>query len=191
MSTAWLRTLAADLDRGTGTAEPLAPYGFTQGDELQGLLPLAADPLGVVTRAFLHEHARPMRWVVVAGFVEPGEGPATERTGGAFLAARALLDEARRRRDRLLVTVGRASEDALLDGVAPVLADLLSDLTERQRTLARLMLIDGLRRSEVADVLGVSRATVSVMAERARIRRIDGLSRVVRQLIEDGAGADR
>jgi hypothetical protein len=186
-STAWLRALAVDLDR-SGPEGPLASYGFTQGDEFQGLLPLEADPVRVVTLASLHEDALPMRWVIVAGAVEPGDGPATERTGPAFLVARALLDEARSRRDRLLVSVGVPREDELLDAVAPLLADLLGDLTDRQRTIARLMLIDGLRRSEVADALGVSRATISVMAERARIRRIESLIHVVGRLVADGTG---
>lgn len=187
-STAWLRTLAAALGAGSDPAEPLAPYGFTQGDEFQGLLHVRSDPLSVVIRASLHEDARPMRWIIVSGPIEPGDGPATERTGEAFLAARALLDEARHRRDGLLIAVGSPREDEILDPLAPLLADLLGDLTDRQRTLARLMILDGLRRSEVADALGVSRATVSVMAERARIRRIEGLIHVVRRLIADGEG---
>ena len=80
--------------------------------------------------------------------------------------------------------------DELLGELAPLLADLLADLTDRQRSLARLMLVDGLRQSEVAERLGVSRATISVMAERARIRRIDGLLGVLREHVREAvAGA--
>ena len=89
--------------------------------------------------------------------------------------------------------VGEERTDALLAGLAPLLADLLADLTDRQRSIARLMLVEGLRQSEVAERLGVSRATISVMAERARIRRIDELLGVLRRLVHDalaGAGGD-
>ena len=88
--------------------------------------------------------------------------------------------------------VGEERTDALLAGLAPLLADLLADLTDRQRSIARLMLVEGLRQSEVAERLGVSRATISVMAERARIRRIDELLGVLRRLVRDAlAGAAR
>ena len=175
-----------------GTAR-LAPFAFTQGDELQGLLRIDADPFAAVLRATLHEDALPMRWTIVAGPIEPGRGPTTERTGPAFLAARDLLDTARARRDGLLVRVGEERADALLAGLAPLLADLLADLTDRQRSIAQLMLVERLRQSEVAERLGVSRATISVMAERARIRRIDELLGVLRRLVRDAvadAGED-
>ena len=47
------------------------------------------------------------------------------------------------------------------------------------------MLVERLRQSEVAERLAVSRATISVMAERARIRRIDGLLGVLRRIVRD------
>ena len=62
-----------------------------------------------------------MRWAIVAGTIEPGAGPATERTGPAFLAARELLDTARASREGLLVRVGEERADALLAGLAPLL----------------------------------------------------------------------
>ena len=187
--TAWLRELIDELEGVYPHASREAPFGFTQGDELQGLLSIDADPLAAVLHATLHERALPMRWVIVAGTVEPGRGPATERTGPAFLAARRLLDVARTRRDGLTVQVGDRRSDDLLSELAPLLADLLADLTERQRAIARLMLVDGLRQSEVAERLDVSRATISVMAERARIRRIEGLRDVVRRIVADGVAA--
>ena len=49
-STAWLRDLVAELD-GTYGDRRLAPFGFTQGDELQGLLAPDADPLDAILRA--------------------------------------------------------------------------------------------------------------------------------------------
>jgi RNA polymerase sigma factor (sigma-70 family) len=187
--TAWLRELVAELDRVYPPGGREAPFAFTQGDVLQGLLSIDADPFAAVLRATLHERALPMRWVIVAGEVEPGRGPATERTGPAFLTARRLLERARARRDGLAVHVGDARADELLGELAPLLADLLADLTERQRAIARLMLVDRLRQSEVAERLEVSRATISVMAERAGIRRIEGLLEVLRRIVTEGVAA--
>lgn len=188
-ATAWLRELIAELERVYPTSERPAPFAFTQGDELQGLLSIDADPFAAVLRATLHERAFPMRWVIVAGSVEPGRGPATERTGPAFLDARRLLEAGRTRRDGLRVHVGDPRADDLLAELAPLLAELLADLTERQRMIARLMIVEGLRQSDVAERLGVSRATISVMAERARIRRIEGLLGVLRRIVTDGVAA--
>jgi DNA-binding CsgD family transcriptional regulator len=184
--TTWLRELIRELERVYPSAARLAPFAFTQGDELQGLLRIDADPFEAVLRATLHGDGLPMRWAIVAGPIEPGRGPTTERTGPAFLTARDLLDTARARRDGLLVRVGEERADTLLAGVAPLLADLLADLTDRQRSIARLMLVERLRQAEVAERLGVSRATISVMAERARIRRIEELLGVLRRLVREG-----
>jgi DNA-binding CsgD family transcriptional regulator len=187
-ATAWLRTLSRELDRHYG-GDRLAPFGFTQGDEIQGLLAADADPTAAVLRAALHPHTMTMRWVIVAGRVEVGRGPATQRTGRAFIQARELAAVARKRRQELLVRSGDATTDALLDGVAPALAALLAGLTARQRAIARLVLVDGLRQSDAAQQLRVSRPTVSVAVERARIREIEGLVRVVRTLLAQGAAA--
>jgi len=188
-STAWLRALIRELEHAYPSGDRLAPFAFTQGDELQGLLSTDADPFAAVLRATLHERALPMRWVIVAGTVEPGRGPATERTGPAFLEARRLLEAGRTRRDGLRVQVGDPRTDDLLEELAPLLAELLADLTERQRMIARLMLVEGVRQSDVAERLGVSRATISVMAERARVRRIEGLLGVLRRIVTDGVAA--
>jgi DNA-binding transcriptional regulator LsrR (DeoR family) len=50
--------------------------------------------------------------------------------------------------------------------------------------IAWLVLVDGLRRSEAAERLRVSRATVSVAAERAHLRSIGELARVLQVLLE-------
>jgi DNA-directed RNA polymerase specialized sigma24 family protein len=127
-----------------------------------------------------------MRWVIAAGPIEPGRGPATQRTGDAFLDARALLESDGVRRDLLRIRVGAEPADTLLAELAPLLGDLLADLTTRQRAIARLMLVEGRRQAEVAERLHVSRATISVMAERARIRRLSGLVGALRRIIADG-----
>jgi DNA-binding CsgD family transcriptional regulator len=197
-SSAWLRTLWGVLEARYAPADRLAGFGFTQGDELQALLAPSADPFLAVLIGTLHEQARPMRWVVAAGDVAPGSGPATERSGPAFLTAREALIEAKARRDRLLVRTGEPGADRLLDGLAPILGEMLADLTERQRRVAWLVLVDGLRQAEVADRLGVSRATISVAHARGHIRSIGRLVAALRTIVaaamlalDEGEGEDQ
>jgi hypothetical protein len=182
-ATAWLRVLATDLSAAYPAADRLAPFEFTQGDELQGLIARTADPLVAVLRAALHPDRVPMRWVVVAGEIDPGHGPATQRSGPAFIVARERLATAAARRETLAVVSGDPAVDDLLIGLAPLLGDLLADLTGRQREIAWAILIEGLRRSEAAERLHVSRATISVAADRAHLRGIGELARVVRSLL--------
>jgi hypothetical protein len=54
--------------------------------------------------------------------------------------------------------------------------------------MARLLLVDGLRLAEVAERLEVSRATVSVVAGRGRVREIGRLARALRALLAGAAG---
>lgn len=188
-STSWLRTLADELSAAYPAETRLAPFEFTQGDELQGLLAATADPLVAVLRGALHPAGRPMRWVVAAGEVDPGTGPATQRTGPAFLRARERVEEAATRRDGLLMSSGDDAADRLLDGLAPLLAELLADLTARQRVIGRLILLEGLRRSEAADRLNVRRATISVAADRAHLRSIARLADALRTIFATGQEA--
>jgi DNA-binding CsgD family transcriptional regulator len=182
-ATAWLRTLTADLSGAYSAAERLARFEFTQGDEIQGLLAPDADPVRAVLRAALHPDRVEMRWVIVRGEVDPGRGPATQRSGPAFIAARERLVAAAARRERLCVMSGDPATDELLDGVAPLLGDLLAELTPRQREIAWLLLVDGLRRADVAERLRVSRATISVAADRAHLRSLGQLADVIRALL--------
>ena len=181
----FLRALRDDLEAAYGSRR-LAPSGFTQGDELQLLLAPGADPFQAVLRAALRSDARGLRWAIVAGDVLAGSGPATERTGPAFLAARELLERARTRRLGLLATTGDPSADALLDELGPVLSALLDELTDRQREVARLILVEDLRRADAAERLGVSRATVSVIAARARVRHLAALASALARTFREG-----
>ena len=183
----WLRTLTIDLDR-TFAARRMAAFGFTQGDELQGLLDADADPFRVVLRASLHPDRLPMRWSIGVGAIDPGRGPATQRTGAAFLAAREAINRARSQRDGLIVVTGDPEADTLLADVAPLFVILLDELTGRQREIGRLMLIEGLRQSDVADRLRIARPTVSVAVERARLREIGRLARALKMMLDSGAG---
>jgi DNA-binding CsgD family transcriptional regulator len=188
-STEWLRTLVQELEKTYSPADRLADFEFTQGDEIQGLLVITADPIHAVIRAALHPDRKPMRWVAVAGEVDPGRGPATQRTGTAFLRARELLAEAASRRDGLLLATGHPTTDRLLGDLAPLLAELLGDLTPRQRAIGRLLLVEELRRSEVAERLNVSRATISVAADRAHLRSIARLAGALGTLFMSGIAA--
>jgi predicted DNA-binding protein (UPF0251 family) len=185
-ATAFLRALRDDLDAAYA-AERLAPVGFTQGDEIQLLLAPGADPFRGVVRAALHPDARALRWAVVAGEVDRGAGPATERNGPAFRAARDLLERAKTRREGMAAITGDPGADSLLADLTPLLPALLAELTVRQREITRLLLVDGLRRSEAAERLRVSRATVSVIADRARARHLARLSAALATIFRDGA----
>jgi len=185
-STAWLRSLRDELEAAYPPADLLAPWEFTQGDELQGLLRLGADPLAAVERGWLRDDRLPMRWVIVVGEVAPGQGPATQRTGPAFVRARELIGFARRRRERLVARTGDRRIDQLLDGTTPAFARLLAELTDRQRDVARLLIVDRLRQSEAAKRLNIKAPTVSVAAERAGVREIAGLGDAIRRLIQIG-----
>jgi hypothetical protein len=184
-STAWLRALTADLDERYRDAR-IAPFGFTQGDELQGLLAVDADPLVGFLVASLHPERRRMRWAIAAGEVEPGEGPATERTGAAFIEARRAITGARKDRLGLVMSSGSGDSDALLADVTPVLAELLEDLSPLQRSIGRLMLVDGRRQAEVAEALGVARPTVSVAHARGRLHSIARLVRASKAIFTAG-----
>jgi hypothetical protein len=185
-STVFLRSLCAELESAYDRSERLAGFGFTQGDELQGLLSVGSDPFRAVLRAALRPDARPMRWVVIAGELEPGRGPATERTGPAFHVAREVLARAKARRDGLVVRSGDAATDELLEDLTPLIGGLLDGLTTRQREIGRLLLVEGLRQSGAAERLGITRATVSVVADRGRIRHLAGLLRAVATLFARG-----
>lgn len=186
----WLEALTDEL-AALYKGHVSAAFDFTQGDELQGLLRIDADPFRAVLSAMLRPRteAPAMRWVVLAGSVEPGRGPATRRTGPAFVAARAAIEQARHRRDGLTARSGEVATDALLDGTAPVLASLMDRLTDRQRVVARLALVDGLRQSIIAERLGVSRATVSVSFSRGDVRSLSRLLDAVRSLWDKGLAA--
>ena len=181
----WLRRLTRDLNEAYGS-QRLAPFAFTQGDELQGLLRVEADPLRAILLAGLDPGGLEMRWAVAAGAVATGRGRATERSGEAFFLARELIRSLARSREGLVIRTGAASRDELLDDLAPLLAELLGELTPRQREIASLALIVGLRQADVAERLGVSRATISVTWSRSRVRSIERLASALRTLFSAG-----
>ena len=86
-----------------------------------------------------------------------------------------------------MIVTGRTEVDALLAELAPALVDMLDGLTDRQRIVARLALIEDLRQSEVADRLHVRRATISVSFNRARVRSLQRLVAGIRRVYASGA----
>jgi RNA polymerase sigma factor (sigma-70 family) len=191
-ATGWLESLRRTLDDVYASVR-MADFEFTQGDEIQGLLAPAADPFLAVLLSTLRPHtgsgAVPrMRWVMVLGDVDPGQGPTTHRTGDAFVRARAILGQARDERDGLLCETGDPAADAYLAGTTPVLAAIIERMTDRQRHIARLALVDGLRQSEIAERLDVSRPTVSVSYARADVRNLSRLVAAIRAIWADGVG---
>jgi len=188
-ATAWLERLRGHLER--TYPERLAAFEFTQGDEIQGLLPIDVDPLTPVLDAMLRPHDPPggvprMRWALAAGGIDPGRGPATRRTGAAFLTARRLIRGAHRDGDGLRCATGDPAADALLDQVAPVLASLVNRMTDRQREVLHLQVIDALRQDAIADRLGITQPAVSGVLARAGARDVARLTAVVRTLLGDG-----
>lgn len=192
--------------------------GFTMsGSGFTAVLSAEADPLLAVLLVGLLDDAPRVRWSIavtgpsgvrrgddsfvgaggaVVGAVGAAAGPAVGAAGPAVGAvdaaldrARDALDRARVRRDHLVVRTGEPCADRLLDAIAPLLAGLLEDLTDRQRSVARMLLLDGLRQADVAEALGVSRATVSVMAGRGRVRSIERLAGAIRVVTAAGRQA--
>jgi DNA-binding CsgD family transcriptional regulator len=149
-----------------------------------GLAP-RIDPLDVVLGAALGPVAPALRWAVVLEGTAPAilPGRTAPPAGGDPEAARRLLLRVRARRDRLAILTGDPSLDGLLEPLAPLLGELLADLTARQRTVVRLLLVDGLRQADVAERIGVARATVSVMASRSHARSIERLVTALRALL--------
>ncbi|MBX3030575.1 MAG: hypothetical protein KF809_10465 [Chloroflexi bacterium] len=192
VATAWLERLRDRLE--ARYPERLAAFEFTQGDEIQGLLPADADALGPVLDALLRPHAGPtgvprMRWVIGVGAVDPGHGPATRRTGEAFLLAREHMTRVHREGDVLACVTGHPPIDRLLDGVAPVLGSLIDRMTDRQREVLHLRTIERLRQEDIADRLGISQSAVSGHLSRAGARDVTRLEDTVRTLLREAIDA--
>jgi DNA-binding CsgD family transcriptional regulator len=75
-----------------------------------------------------------------------------------------------------LIRSGDPATDATLHALAPAFVAMLEDLTDRQREVARLLLLEGRRRAQIAEALRISRPTVSVMVDRARLEELPGVA---------------
>ena len=123
------------------------------------------DPFPALLEAWLDPATPPARWAVVVG---------SDARADAALHAAAAAHEL------LAVRTGDPGADARLADLGPVLGRLLDDMTTSQRRLGRHLLVDGVRQADAAEILGISRASVSVARGRAHIHEIDLLLHAVR-----------
>jgi DNA-directed RNA polymerase specialized sigma24 family protein len=186
----WLRALATDLNAALGEWRR-AEFAFTRGDEIRGLLRPDADPMLVVLHTALADSIRPIRWGIAWGEMDaaPADATAADLAGPAVTLAEAATAEAKHRHERLVLRTGDAEADALLDGMSPALMGMLDELTQTQRHVARLAIIDGLRQSEVAERLKVRRATISVSFARSRVSSLEALAGAIGTVCAGAAAA--
>jgi DNA-binding CsgD family transcriptional regulator len=156
-------------------AMPMAGAGTT------GAAPALAVPevLDRVVASHLDRAVASVRWGIGAG--------CDDATAGTRAAA--ALQIARERGVEVGFATGDLWRDALLADLELALSALLDDLTPRQAEIARLVLVNGARQVEVAQTLGVSRATVSVAVSRGRLPAIAGVRRAMEALLVSAPGA--
>ena len=153
-----------------------AAAGAGHATSTREVLPPGGRPVQALLRAWLEPDRPPDRCIIVAGPV---------RTAAAI--AEALLVESHPPLAQLILRSGDPATDSLLADTAPALIALLQDLTVRQRQVGRLLLVDGLRRAEIAQRLGITRPTVSVMVDRARLVEIGRLAAAIDAIFEAGS----
>ena len=174
-----------------GTASARRPRAVTgegvrrrTGDGVPGRLAASSrdgrDALDRVMTSRLNCPGTALRWGIGAG---GDDASATTRAALALRSARECGTE-------LGFATGDPWRDALLVDLALALAALLDDLTPRQAEIASLVLLHGARQAEVAEALGVSRATVSVAVARGRLRAIAGARRAIEAVLVGPPVAD-
>lgn len=168
-----LETLAGELNA-RFASDITAPFDYTSGDELQGLLRADCDPFKVLLAAMLDRNAPRMRWGIAFGEVVPGSGPATHRTGDSFVQARHNIEYAKGRHLSVVATTDSGA-DEILKRLMGVFTHMLEDLTPQQCQIAHGLFVEGRKQSEIAAARGVSRATVSVSVKRGGLHRLGDL----------------
>ena len=139
--------------------------------------------------AALRPHQGPRRRAADAlgGGRRPGRGSrprSSHATQRSCLRGRPPGCWSRHARTTTGCSVGPATlvADELLAGTAPVLAAIIAGMTDRQREIAHLSLIDGLRQSDIAERLRIARPTVSIAAARGDLRNLGRLAEAVRSI---------
>ena len=171
--------------------ERLAEFEFTQGDEIQGLLaprptrsPPCCTPRSNATPARRRAadalgRSRPAAWIRATA--RRRVEPATRSSGSTGIRVpsepgrMAFAVEPVMRTQTHCSTDWRRCSHRIIDA-----------MTDRQREVARLALVEGLRQSEIADRLGVARATVSVSWARGGVRNLGRLVRAIRAIWSEG-----
>lgn len=198
---AWFDELAEVLNehfsaRGTLVAD----FVRTRGDELDGLISLAADPFDAYLFGALGYRAGvavlPTRWVVVAGAVRPGSGPADRRDGLAIWQAQDLIPSLRASGDyALILRSGAPQPDANLARLMPWIHQGVADLTDNQRHLLAHRMRAGdttltLKRLRLGARVDVSLEAVRKTLASTKVRRLDDLMAVARAEFARGIGDD-
>jgi hypothetical protein len=162
-----VETTIAGIDREWGSALAL-PADRTAGDELQLLVASAPVALEIAL-----ELTRRRDWSVGCGIGRVGQ-PLPEQTraaaGGAFIAARAAVDAAKKRDTRFALRAETAETDAAdLESVVELLL-----LTRARRSDEGWQLYDimnqGLTQAEAAQRIGITPQAASKRARAAAIR---------------------
>jgi SatD family (SatD) len=135
-ATAWLDALCGDLNE-RYRADLVATFKRTKGDEVQGLLRPDADVMAAYLHYALAGDRLPMRWSIVSGEADAGEGPATDWTGQVLVAASDTVDAMKHTDDLLRIATGDAALDERLAVFGPWIADWAFELTAKQRTIIR------------------------------------------------------
>ena len=138
-STARLDSLCFELNQSLA-AEIEAGFKRTKGDEIQGLLQLATNPLKAYLAYGLRIDRLPMRWVLVSGLVNKPAGPATDGDGDAYIRASSLLETMRGSGELLRFETGEAELDRRLAVFAPWIGDWINKLTAQQRAVLEVRL---------------------------------------------------
>jgi hypothetical protein len=200
-ATAWLDELGGILNehfeaRGTLVAE----FVRARGDELEGLVSLAADPFDAYLFGALGYRAGtavlPTRWAIVAGAVRPGSGPADRRDGLAIWQAQDLIPSLRSQGDYALVMRSSAPQpDANLGKLIPWIHEGVADLTDNQRHLLAHRMRAGdttltLERLRLGARVDVSLEAVRKTLASTKVRRLDDLIAVARAEFARGIGDD-
>ncbi len=173
-----LATVATEINELYEDTELVFPFRATSSNCIEGRLGPGADPLAAILLGTLAAGPE-LHWTVVADSKQRTDEPSADRRGGVQPRAGG----------RAVVRTGSDHEDRLLEDLLPALFDQLDELTERQRTVVRLALVDGLRQSQVAARLGVKRATVSISFERSHVGSLNRFVSALRRIMLGVEGA--
>lgn len=160
------QAMIATLTAGWGEHLVL-PIDQTAGDEIQIITSSADAALSLVL-----ELARSGRWSIGLGIGDvrrPLPDAARKATGGAFIAARAAVDAAKRADARFALRTATVADSIGPDDVEPILRMLL--LIRARRTAQGWEVVDlvseGRSQKEAAAILGISAAAVSMRLKTA------------------------
>ena len=167
-------------------ARTLLAFERTAGDEIQGLLDGPAAAVSALAAL-----ARERNWVIGVGIGEV-EQPLPDSTraarGGAYVAARAALEDARAGGER--VQVRATSREEVARDVETVL--LLLEPLIRERTDAAWAAVDlaeGRTQAEIGEALGISQSAVSRRLAGAHLELAERAAELATRLLCEAVSA--